>query len=127
VASLTHLDTHVAGWLYASRRDLLSRAARERIDTDSLAISPMAVLELTYLHEIGRTNEDGPTVLTGLRNEIGLEVDATPFAEVVAHAHGCTWTRDPFDRIIAAQALVAGATLLTRDTTVRKHVARAVW
>ena len=127
MAALTHLDTHVAVWLYANRQDLLSGAARERVEADRLHISPMAVLELTCLHEIGRTTEDGTAVLAGLRVAIGLAVDPTPFAEVVERAHGCTWTRDPFDRVIAAHAMAAGATLLTRDTSLREHVPGALW
>lgn len=127
MASLTHIDTHVAAWLYADRRDMLSAAARERIDHDQLAISPMAVLELTYLYEVGRANEDGAAVLAGLRASLALDIDSTPFGEVVTRAHGMTWTRDPFDRLIAAQALAAGALLLTRDETLRKHVEGAIW
>ncbi len=127
MASLTHLDTHVAAWLYADRRDLLSAAARERIDQDELAISPMAVLELTYLYEVGRANEDGAAVLAGLRATLAVDLDPTPFAQVIERAHACSWTRDPFDRLIAAQALAAGAGLLTRDANVRQHVQSAVW
>ncbi|HXH57083.1 hypothetical protein [Iamia sp.] len=37
------------------------------------------------------------------------------------------WTRDPFDRIIAAQTLAAGARLLTKDLTIRDHLGLAVW
>ncbi len=127
MAALTHLDTHVAVWLYANRQDLLSDAARERLEVDRLAISPMAVLELTYLREIGRITEDGPTVLAGLGADIGLEADPAPFAEIVDIAHACTWTRDPFDRVIAAHAIAVGATLLTRDASLRDHVPGALW
>jgi PIN domain nuclease of toxin-antitoxin system len=37
------------------------------------------------------------------------------------------WTRDPFDRLIAAQALVANATLVTKDTLMSKHCPAALW
>lgn len=43
------------------------------------------------------------------------------------HAGGFTWTRDPFDRTITAQAARVGAFLLTRDETIRRHYAAAVW
>lgn len=127
MAPLTHLDTHVAAWLYAGEIGRLSSRARGAVERDRLAISPMAVLELTFLHEIGRRRTDGPTVVASLRRDLGLDVDATPFAEIVQRAQGCDWTRDPFDRIIAAQALAAGASLLTKDATLREHVAIAVW
>jgi PIN domain nuclease of toxin-antitoxin system len=127
VAALTHLDTHVAVWLYANRQDLLSDAVRERLEVDRLAISPMAVLELTYLREIGRITADGPTVLAALGADIGLEPDPAPLAEIVERAHACSWTRDPFDRVIAAHAIAVGATLLTRDASLQEHVPGALW
>ena len=124
---MTHLDTHVLAWLYGDELDRLSTAAREHIERDDLAVSPMAILELSYLHELGRRRTDGPTALAALHNEIGIDVDPTPFRDIVDMAQGCTWTRDPFDRIIAAQALAAGAQLLTKDAHLHKYVAGAVW
>lgn len=42
-------------------------------------------------------------------------------------AAGLTWTRDPFDRLIAAHAIVAGAPLLTADRTILENLPQAVW
>jgi PIN domain nuclease of toxin-antitoxin system len=40
----------------------------------------------------------------------------------------CGWTRDPFDRLIVAQAKANdGAGLVMADTVIRKHYAGAVW
>jgi PIN domain nuclease of toxin-antitoxin system len=66
-------------------------------------------------------------MLSALRRDIGLEVDDISFAEVVDAAVGLTWTRDPFDRLIAAHAIVAGATLLTADRTILEHLPQASW
>jgi PIN domain nuclease of toxin-antitoxin system len=38
-----------------------------------------------------------------------------------------TWTRDPFDRLIAAHAIVAGARLLTADEQILEHLPLATW
>lgn len=40
---------------------------------------------------------------------------------------GLTWTRDPFDRMIAAQAIVADAPLVTADRTILANLPLAVW
>jgi PIN domain nuclease of toxin-antitoxin system len=40
---------------------------------------------------------------------------------------GLTWTRDPFDRMIAAQAVVADAPLLTADETILDNLPLATW
>lgn len=49
------------------------------------------------------------------------------FADIVAHAHALSWTRDPFDRLIAAQAIAEQAMLLTADQHLRANFDRAIW
>lgn len=74
----------------------------------------MVALGLTYLHEIGRTSAPSDVVLAELRRSIGLTISEAPFSSVVETATAPIWTRDPFDRLISAQAVVEGETLLTR-------------
>ena len=40
---------------------------------------------------------------------------------------GVKWTRDPFDRIITAQAELCGAKLLTKDRTIHNYYVNAAW
>ena len=127
MASLTYLDTHVAAWLYAGRPDLLPDEARRRIDDSDLLISPMVCLELQYLLEIGRIAEPASRVLEALSAEIGLKVCDLPFARVVTEALTDDWTRDPFDRIIVAQARAREAPLMTADEDMLGNYQRAVW
>lgn len=127
VASLIHLDTHVVCWLYAGEIERLSGDARSALETGRLAISPMVELELEYLREIGRLLTDPTTVVGALANDLGLAVSQTPFPAVVARARGITWTRDVFDRLIAAQAVTDGARLVTKDSRIREHFAAALW
>jgi PIN domain nuclease of toxin-antitoxin system len=84
-------------------------------------------LELAYMHEIGRARDPASTMLAALRKSIGLEVDDIPFTEITQTAANLTWTRDPFDRMIAAQAIVAGAPLVTADRTILANLALASW
>jgi|GEM_PF-300751 len=90
-------------------------------------ISPMVALELDFLREIGRVREPASTVLTALEAELGLITDHTSFDRVVSAAASLSWTRDPFDRLIAAQAQAAGARLLTRDRSILDHASWAFW
>ena len=66
-------------------------------------------------------------VLEALSAEIGLSVCDLSFPLVAARAREANWTRDPFDRLIVAQAQARGAPLITRDRLIRKHYARAIW
>jgi PIN domain nuclease of toxin-antitoxin system len=121
-----HLDTHVLVWLYAGELQRLSAAARELIEDSDLAISPMVSLELTYLHEVGRLRVPGNAVLDELTPRLDIRPAASPFASVVQHAQSLAWTRDPFDRLIAAHALADDAGLLTADATLLAHLPSAV-
>ncbi len=124
---LIHLDTHVVCWLFAGRVDLLSRAAREAVDRDVLAVSPMVGLELQYLHEIRRILRGPRHILKALQADLDLEISDRPFAVVADRARSYGWTRDPFDRLIAADAEISRARLLTRDDLLRQRFRRALW
>lgn len=124
---LIHLDTHVVCWLYAGRTDLLSPPAQEAIEQHALAVSPMVGLELQYLREIGRIRHGPKRVIAALRSELGLSLSDLPFSAVAARAQSFSWTRDPFDRLIAAEAAVARARLVTRDDLLRRNFRLALW
>ena len=124
---MTHLDTHVLVWLFAGEVERFPEAARAALDRDTLAVSPAVVLELQYLHEIGRLAEPARVVLDDLRDRVGLGLAEADFAAVVSRALPLSWTRDPFDRLIAAHAVADDAPLLTADRALREHVPGAFW
>lgn len=124
---MIHLDTHVLVWLLGGDAARLPDGVRRLLDSEPLAISPMVELELVYLHEVGRLRLSAPEVLDELRPALELVVSTAPFAQVVTHATGLTWTRDPFDRLIAATALADGVDLLTADALMRQHLSCARW
>lgn len=127
MAPLIYLDTHVVAWLYAGRLDLLPIAARRRLEAGDLLISPMVELELEYLFENRRTTKSGREVVESLRQDFGLKICDLPFPQVIEAALEQTWTHDPIDRILVAQAALRQAPLLTKDDLIRKHYARATW
>jgi len=101
--------------------------ARALIEEHEPRLSPMAALELAYLHEVGRARDPLATMLEALRRDVQLEIADAPLAEVAQAAAGLSWTRDPFDRLIAAHAIVAGSPLLTADRTILKNLPQATW
>lgn len=98
-----------------------------RLDAEPVGVSPIVELELTYLFEIGRVSEPASAPLSALRRELGMQVADVSLAEVIETAKDLSWTRDPFDRLIAAHAIVANAPLVTADETIREHLHLAVW
>lgn len=126
---MIHLDTHIVIWLYQGFLAKLSQGARSLIETDSIAVSPMVTFELAILFELGRVSEGPDAVLSELRRTTGLIVAGERFDEAARAAshQRFAFTRDPFDRLIAAHAYVAGVPLLTKDERLREHLDFAVW
>jgi PIN domain nuclease of toxin-antitoxin system len=122
-----YMDTHVLIWLAQGEPDKLGAAARRAIDKYDLLVSPAAVLELELLHEIGRLRLTASKLIAALSNDIGLRVCGLSFRTVVEHALKETWGRDPFDRLIVANAKAAEAPLVTRDQKILEHYSRAIW
>lgn len=87
----------------------------------------MVELELTYLFEVGRVSEPAAAPLSALRRAIGLQTADVSLVTLVKAAADIAWTRDPFDRMIAAQAMVANAPLVTADRAIRDNLALAIW
>jgi PIN domain nuclease of toxin-antitoxin system len=124
---LVYLDTHIAVWLYDGLTQRLSPSAIAIIETGRLFVSSIVELEIQYLHEIGRFRPTAHQALDVLSDEIGLQCSELSFRAVVRKACQFHWTRDPFDRLIVAEAVVANAPLVTKDTTILTHYAQAVW
>ena len=122
-----YVDTHVLVWLAMGEPDKLGTAARKAIEANDLLVSPAAVLELELLHEIGRLRPTASKLIATLANDIGLRVCELSFRTVVEHALKEHWGRDPFDRLIVANAKAAAAPLITRDHRIHKHYTRAIW
>ncbi|HXQ13299.1 MAG TPA: PIN domain-containing protein, partial [Caulobacteraceae bacterium] len=123
---MIHLDAHVAVWAHASR-SRLSSSARRLLVQDSCQVSPVVLLEVEMLFELRRIAADATTILARLSEQIGLTVCETPFVHVVDAARTFAWTRDPFDRLIVANAMADGAPLLTADETILANFKDAVW
>jgi PIN domain nuclease of toxin-antitoxin system len=124
---VTYLDTHVVIWLFAGERHRLSTAATEQIRNEELLVSPAVVLELQLLHEIKRLRAVAFRVIERLSSEIGLAICQLPFTSVLEHAVKQSWTRDPFDRLIVAQASANDAALVTKDQEILGHYGRSIW
>ena len=88
----------------------------------------MAFLELEYLHELRRTKFSARDLLKKVNHETNLSFCDLSFSEIAGAALDEKWTRDPFDRLIVANAKANGfAWLISADEMMRKHYPRTVW
>jgi PIN domain nuclease of toxin-antitoxin system len=114
---LIYIDTHIAVWLCAGVVGKLSDKAKDLLNSHEIRISPIVRLELQYLYEIKRVTLPANDIVADLSHSIGLKVCDKDFNAVIHRAITLTWTRDPFDRIIVAHALLNEDYLVTMDQT----------
>lgn len=117
----------MVGWLYEGADRRIPTAVRNLIESDEPFVSPIVELELTYLFEVGKVTESAAAPLSALEKAIGLRVADVSAVALVQAATELFWTRDPFDRMIAAQAIVADAPLITADQTILANLPLATW
>lgn len=114
------LDTHLLLWA-ASTPENLSKAARELIEeTDNnLHFSPASLWEIAIKNGLGRPDFQVDVrvlrrgLLANCYSELPITSEHTVFLPNLPPLH-----KDPFDRILIAQATVEGITLLTVDSVV---------
>ncbi len=125
---MIYLDTHVVVMLHAAFTEKIPQKAQRLIDaSQTVLISPMVHLEMQYLYELDKIYTAPGKILDDLAATLGLQLCNLPFSIVATKAVHETWTRDPFDRIITAQARIDNVPLLTRDRAIHKHYSQAVW
>jgi len=123
-----YLDTHTAVWLASGMTKRISSRALKTIARSEILLSSMALLELEMLFEIRRSQVRAQDIVRKLEFETGLRVCELPFSEVATAALGENWTRDPFDRLIVANAKANGfALLVSADENIAAHYPRTIW
>jgi PIN domain nuclease of toxin-antitoxin system len=111
VHAMILLDTNAVLFLLAGHR----RARPLRQYTGRLRFTPVALLELQFLQEVGRGIFTTDEPANAVADDPRWIVDDPPLSAVIRHAMDLTWTRDPFDRLIAAHAVFRGWRLATSD------------
>ena len=123
-----YLDTPVALWLATGKLSRFSSNTRDLLEAADLLLSPVLLLEIEYLFEQKRIKLPARDIQRKMEHELGVSLCQLPFATVAGAALDEKWTRDPFDRMIVANAKANGfAWLISADEEIRKHYPRAVW
>lgn len=120
------LDTHIAVGLYGGHVRGLGSEARRAIDRGDVAISPAVLLEIELLHEIRRIREGAKVVAAALAQNLDIRVAGDRFADVATEALAVGFTRDPFDRLIVAHAMLTKSALVTQDSLIRYLYPKAI-
>lgn len=125
---VSYIDTQTAVWLAQRDFKKISPKAREQIRSTSLLMSPLVVVELEFLLEIGRILMGGEEVRLILHADFGVSLCDLDLTAIMKSALTEKWTRDPFDRLIVAHAKAKGfVPLVSADRKIRENYPRAVW
>jgi PIN domain nuclease of toxin-antitoxin system len=120
------LDSHVLLW-WCADGDKLSRRARDAIASPSSAVyvSVVSGWELTIKTSLGRLK---------LAQAVEDAIEAYQFEPLLltfAHVRRVSELpyhhRDPFDRMLVAQAVVEDLTVVTKDREIARYEVRTLW
>ena len=107
------LDTHFVIWVVSESTRL--NAYPWLYKYQPWTISPISLLEIQLLAEVGRRRIDTPRFVEQVASDPRFQLDDAPFTTLVQRSLALSWTRDPFDRLIAAHSLVRRLPLCSVD------------
>ena len=114
------LDTHVLLWAI-DRPEQLDEAAREEIRSarNRVVVSAASAWEIAVKRALGKLRFDAD--LGTVLDEVGFDALSIRFehARVAGELPGVH--RDPFDRMLVAQAQIEALTLVTRDAVFARY------
>ena len=117
------LDTHVLIWM-TSAPEYLSRKGRNLLESieNEIAFSVVSIWEASIRYALGKPDMtlDPAVLLASLRERNCTEVALTS-VQGLAVSQLPQIHRDPFDRILIAQAQVEAMTLVTADRIVARY------
>jgi PIN domain nuclease of toxin-antitoxin system len=121
------LDTNVVLWLLLGDRDRVSQPAVDALqdERNEIAISAASVWEIAVKRSLGKlTIED-----RWARALTQLGFDPLPVTAVHAEAveHLPWHHRDPFDRLLVAQAAIDGRSLVSSDRRLSSYDVDVIW
>jgi PIN domain nuclease of toxin-antitoxin system len=120
------LDTHAALWFLGGDARLGDSAKRQLTDdTNQVLLSAAVVWEVAIKRSLGKlvVPEKYVSLLLGAGVQaLPVTVEHAAAVEALPRHH-----RDPFDRMLVAQASVEGAALVSRDDALRPYGVTLVW
>jgi PIN domain nuclease of toxin-antitoxin system len=110
------LDTHIALWAITGDVSL-GKEFLDRLRTDpDIFLSPVSVWEIAIKQSIGKL--PGPADLPERVRDLGFQELLVTHTHAIAAGRLPLHHRDPFDRMLVAQAATEGFTLVSRDQSI---------
>ncbi len=120
------LDTHAALWWLADDARLGPGAERHLSDeTNRILLSAVVIWEVAIKRSLGKLQAPtglAPTLLAAGAHPLAITLDHAAAVESLPWHH-----RDPFDRLLVAQALTEGAAIVSQDDRMQPYGVPLVW
>lgn len=120
------LDTHAALWWLADDARVGKDAERELSDdTNRVLLSAAVVWEVAIKRSLGKLQAppDLAATLVGAGAQpLPITLDHAAAVESLPWHH-----RDPFDRMLVAQALIEGSAIVSQDYELREYGVTLIW
>lgn len=113
------LDTHFLLWTVLGNERLHDFPWLE--EYRPWGVSPISLLEIQFLAEVGRLQVEQPGFSKALAADPRFIIDEPPLVALVAKALPLSWTRDPFDRMLAAHSEARRVPLCSLDRLIRTN------
>lgn len=120
------IDTHAALWLLGEDKRLSSSADQMLTDaSNEVLLSAAVVWEVAIKQSLGKL--DAPDGFSALLMDAG----AMPLPVTIEHARAVSalpWHhRDPFDRLLVAQAILEKVAIISSDDRLHAYDVRVAW
>ncbi len=125
------VDAHALLWWLGGDRRLSKAASKAIANADSPLVGAGTLVEIAIKRSIGKLSVDEDWPQQTKQDGFGvLDIDwphvarlqELPFAELGGRLH-----RDPFDRLLAAQALAERLPIVTRDPALAAYGVALIW
>jgi len=124
------LDTHALLWWFAGDKRLTTKARRAIADmSNTIFVSAASAWEVTTKHRLGRLNGAGPLAVDFAREvrqqgflALPISIEHGQIAGALLGDH-----RDPFDRMLIAQAREEKMALVSNEKTFDAFDIQRIW
>lgn len=122
------LDTHVFLWLQTDPKRLGEHLSLVEDERTTLLVSAVSSWEIAIKHQLGKLPlpEEPTRYVPDRMRAIGAQAVAVEHSHALAVTRLPRLHRDPFDRLLVAQALLLGLTIATADPAVAQYPAPVV-
>lgn len=116
------LDTQAYLWFLADARALTKRARELIEEAERILVSSASIWECCIKVRLGRLEADPAALVAGIEASGFEALPITPRHALTTYGLPALH-KDPFDRMLVAQAISEGLVLLTADRTLERYTA----